>query len=756
MSRLPPVEKFSLAVRKNIRDEWENKKGEYEQRLSGLLDAPWKIDINLHQVCAYAQDGYAKESPGSMIASYIDGVLYQLDRFIGKHGEEGKTELNTIASARTISMDLDEDKKFSYCGCKISPAGQLVILFREGYLGTNIDYACSLENLEGALNEAPSAAVTSHRPMSFVARAAIRSDWDTEVESIKAKLSKILKKDIAVVPHFEQAFDKLSAAKDAPDVWERILGMYLKMYYEGLINYLEYQKFGEDDMLYEAFNEGVDKSTVVFRIVDKGELKHSTYNECVIEDGTLILQAARHSRNMPVSNANALAENRAAAKRQAVTTVSVVTLIFILWPERYIIFRNLCLVPVLAWLTSLVFDLKHGALDAWDGVPAWFKRIIGADDNTSSNASGPSRRGARHPQSQATTFSDYVLMHLVDTASWIKSEAVRLWGIVGPVIGQWIHQALQLLISQTSESSSSTWAEKPAPEFTQFYGILIKSPRGPRAPPPFAPPFMMRDAPDRFVLRESKDATHLPSVLSAWDTDSRLSFCLIEKAIWDDRDLTLRNKLTTGTYWNISVQGRGYPRNAMDKAEVGRISAIEVIGLGDGQYDALKKSHKCHRLLNQDWKYTKMHWDDVDFAIILALLVLGPTAGTKCVQLYRALCKLRAEQVEGPRRGAPNIDPFLIAAATGGLAAPFVLPLMAGGLAAAVMKGRNGGMPEQRRKAYRGLMIQFPEVKVLFEEEEMAQKEESREKNMREDDDDDEWKDEGDDYYNDTLSPFDW
>lgn len=223
---------------------------------------------------------------------YIEGVLYQLDRFIGKHGGEGKTELNTIASARTISMDLDEDKKFSYCGCKISSAGQLVILFREGYLGTNIDYACSLENLEGALNEAPSAAATSHRPMSFVARAAIRSDWDTEVESIKTKLSGILKKDIAVVPQFEQAFDKLSAAKDAPDVWERNLGLYLKMYYEGLVHYLEYQKFGEDDMLYEAFNEGVDKATVVFRIVDKGELKHSTYNECVIEDGTLILQVS--------------------------------------------------------------------------------------------------------------------------------------------------------------------------------------------------------------------------------------------------------------------------------------------------------------------------------------------------------------------------------------------------------------------------------------------------------------------------------
>lgn len=223
---------------------------------------------------------------------YIEGVLYQLKYFISKHGDEGKTELNTIASARTITMDLDEEKKFSYCGCKVSSTGELVILFREGCLGTNIDYACSAENLEAALNEAPSAAVASRRPMSFVARAAIRSDWDPEVEAIKSKLKQILKKDIAVEPQFEQVFDKLSAAKDAPDVWEKNLGMYLKMYYEDLVRYLEYQKFGEDDMLQEGFNDGIDKATIVFRIVDKGQLKHSTYNECVIEDGTLFLQVS--------------------------------------------------------------------------------------------------------------------------------------------------------------------------------------------------------------------------------------------------------------------------------------------------------------------------------------------------------------------------------------------------------------------------------------------------------------------------------
>ncbi|EHK42758.1 hypothetical protein TRIATDRAFT_33139 [Trichoderma atroviride IMI 206040] len=291
MGRRPPVAKFSLAVRKNIRDEWENRKPDYEDRISAVLGAPWKIDIDLRQVCAYAEDGYAAEAPGSMISGYIDGVLYQLDRFITKHGDKGKEELNTIAAARTITMDLDEGQKFSYCGCAVSGTGSLVILFREGYLGTNIDDACSLDNLENALNAAPSTASARHQPMSFIARAAIRSDWDAQTDAIKRQLGEILGRDIALEPRFEQAFDRLSAAAGDGDAsWQRHLGAYHRMYYESLASYLVHQKFGEDDMLREAFHEGIDKATVVFRIVGREQLKRSAYNECVIEDGTLILQ----------------------------------------------------------------------------------------------------------------------------------------------------------------------------------------------------------------------------------------------------------------------------------------------------------------------------------------------------------------------------------------------------------------------------------------------------------------------------------
>ncbi|KAL7965757.1 hypothetical protein HDV63DRAFT_217928 [Trichoderma sp. SZMC 28014] len=453
---------------------------------------------------------------------------------------------------------------------------------------------------------------------------------------------------------------------------------------------------------------------------------------------------------MPAPNAKPLADHRAAAKRQAVTTVSAIALVFILWPERFIIWRNLCFVPVAAWLTALVFDIKHGALDAWDGVPPWLKRFIGADD---SNNSRSSAAGARHGSNRAksTTMPEYVLMHLGDTISLVKKEAARMWEIVRPILAEWIRQVIHFLTSQMSANrmpSPTSSPRKPSPEFTQYYGILVKLPRGPNVTAPFAPPFRMREASERIISRETKDASAVPSVLSSWDAESRISFLLVEKTTWDDGEMTLGSKLAAGTYWNMSAQGRGNHRKEMDRTEVAHISGIEVIGLGDGEYDALKKCRQCFRVLCQDWKYMRMLWDDVDFAAILAFLVMGPSTATKSAQIYRALCMLRADQAEVSKRSGPNIEALLVAAATGGLAAPFALPLMAGGLAAAAMRNRNAALPEHRRKAYQSLMMQFPETKALFDAEEREHKEDA--------DEGEEWKDEGVDYYNDALNPFDW
>ncbi|GJN83194.1 hypothetical protein VFPFJ_11152 [Purpureocillium lilacinum] len=284
MSRLPPVEKLPLALRKNVRDDWESKKPEFEKSLSDILGEQWTIDINPNQIYAYAVDGYAKESLGSMLAAYVSGAEYQLKYFVEKHGDEGRKELNTLCPSHVLTMDLDTEGKFSYCGCEVSsPDGKLVMLFREGNLGTNIDYALAVDTLVQALNAASAPSL----PMSFVARASIREAYDPEIAKTRAKIDGALGRETALEPNFEANFAKLTAAGVTD--WQHNLGYFTQSYLDAFGDWLVSNKAAEDEMVREGVNEAVEKAKVVFRIVDEGSMK-STYNECVIEDGVLYLQ----------------------------------------------------------------------------------------------------------------------------------------------------------------------------------------------------------------------------------------------------------------------------------------------------------------------------------------------------------------------------------------------------------------------------------------------------------------------------------
>lgn len=103
----------------------------------------------------------------------------------------------------------------------------------------------------------------------------------------------------------------------------------------------------------------------------------------------------------------------------------------------------------------------------------------------------------------------------------------------------------------------------------------------------------MRDVTGSFDSKESKHASAVPSVLSSWDAECRLSLVLVEKTVWDDGHLTLRRKLSTGTNWSLSPPGRGKFDKPREKPEFGQIKGIDVVGLGDGQYDALTKCRQC-------------------------------------------------------------------------------------------------------------------------------------------------------------------
>jgi hypothetical protein len=197
-----------------------------------------------------------------------------------------KDEINGVAHAHVIQMGEDTSQKFSYGGVLIND-GALVIVFKQGNLGTNIDYA--LDPIVEALNEAPH---PDAKPLSVVTRLSIEQDYTSKIDDEVEKWEKMLAvKPFTLNPNFEANFKVLSESKDKDvrDDWQQNFGSFTLKYFEGAHYQMNYKKFGEDDMLQEGFNEEVEKHEAAFRVVDTLK-KGSGYSEIFIEDGVLVLQ----------------------------------------------------------------------------------------------------------------------------------------------------------------------------------------------------------------------------------------------------------------------------------------------------------------------------------------------------------------------------------------------------------------------------------------------------------------------------------
>lgn len=227
--------------------------------------------------------------------SYVENAISRLKDFDSNYGDEGKAELNAICSAHVLTLDVDEAKRFSYCGCDVTEDGKLRILFAPGYMGTNIYDALAPAVLLKALNDAPGS-TGDGKPMSYAARTGIRLEWTEKIGETHKKLAEILGKsvdEVKIEPSFEATFEVLSKeskrkGNSLRDDWQSIIGDFTRRYYEGLAYQMEYQKFGEDELLREGFHESVSTGEIVFRIVDK--LKYDSYGEVVVEDGRLYIQ----------------------------------------------------------------------------------------------------------------------------------------------------------------------------------------------------------------------------------------------------------------------------------------------------------------------------------------------------------------------------------------------------------------------------------------------------------------------------------
>ncbi|KAL3602358.1 hypothetical protein FPOAC2_06665 [Fusarium poae] len=280
MSRLPRAGKISLAARKD--NSWEIPRGEYVEMLSRVLGQPWTVAVDPWALYPYAQNCGYETSVGELIARYISGVFDLLRDFVDRNGNEARDEINEICHAHAITIDCDETKTISYCAVKVSSEGQLVILFNEQSLGFNAFEAADNNNLTKALNDAP-----SPRLMSFIARMSIRDSYNNYIAKIQEMLKEMLKQDIFLVPNFEANFEKLKSSSDSNSGWERNFGNAHLAYFNGLVDQLKYEKFGEEDMLRKGLLEGMDKRAIHIRLVDQTK---RSFNEVVIEGGVLCLQ----------------------------------------------------------------------------------------------------------------------------------------------------------------------------------------------------------------------------------------------------------------------------------------------------------------------------------------------------------------------------------------------------------------------------------------------------------------------------------
>ncbi|PKS07129.1 hypothetical protein jhhlp_005729 [Lomentospora prolificans] len=285
-ARLPPTEKFPLAVRKNIRDEWDSKKADEEKSLSEILGTEWTIEANPADIHPYASSDWGQNSIGSVLYEYFSSAIRRIKDFSDKYDEAGVGEINTLCPAHVLTLDFDTEKTSGYCRAAVVD-GKLTMLFTENNLGTNIDDALGLSNLEEALNTAPE---PEGSKLSYHARRGIREEYEPEIEKITSEARELLKNDkLTFKPDFESLFEKLKASKEVDrSDWDTTLGSFLKYYFEGFVSTLKWQKFGEDELLQEGFNDVVDKNEVAFRVVDK--LERKTYNEVVIEDGVVYIQ----------------------------------------------------------------------------------------------------------------------------------------------------------------------------------------------------------------------------------------------------------------------------------------------------------------------------------------------------------------------------------------------------------------------------------------------------------------------------------
>lgn len=231
----------------------------------------------------------------------------------------------------------------------------------------------------------------------------------------------------------------------------------------------------------------------------------------------------------------------------------------------------------------------------------------------------------------------------------------------------------------------------------------------------------------------------LPSMADSLVADTHLSFCIVDKETWESSTSTLLQKLAKGQYWDIRGQVEWQQGEKWSEDDVRQILGIEVLGLveaskGRDVFDTCKhrafspRRPEPGRMLTSDadfdalrsgWEYRNISWNDADFAILLGALVTGSKAVEKVRELFQVMETLRLEQFLLPRAqmsaGLVTAVSAMAILGTGGLAAPFVGPMVLGkfGASGAKISRRDQIIWNERMDTIKHLGDKFPQLREL-------------------------------------------
>ncbi|KAF4453788.1 hypothetical protein F53441_3614 [Fusarium austroafricanum] len=391
-------------------------------------------------------------------------------------------------------------------------------------------------------------------------------------------------------------------------------------------------------------------------------------------------------------------------KQQLIFLVTLIATLFVLCPERYQFYRNLCVIPVLAWCTGMVFDLVILLNNKWDNAPAMVKYVV-PFDFPDIKPPFDQIRGAvtKRMDGASTNLRQF----------WLRTRSLVLTFV------NWLLSDFTSDPSNTISPGPEQKTSQPTPKPEQWVALVVATP-------------IIYDAnlfdmsldtiteTKQTISWEDTDVSSIPTILNSETFQVKLAVCLIPKSVWNSSK-TMLDKFSTGLYWYHQPGDAACQGNQWDEDKIRTISKVQFIG-NVREYKSIDRVNECFEPLREGWNDMNLYWSSIDFAIILAFLLVGKSSIDISKKLFDHFANLRSEQahrnkdLNQKRLGAGAAVLTLL---TGGLAAPITIPMMMGAGAA---ETQDRYLQGERISACQKLLERYEQLRTIIKIEEKEEK----------------------------------